>query len=113
MNSHKPKALFVCHGDSSVGTLQPLEGIGDICRQNDCLLVVDAVVSLVCAPLNMDRMKIDVLYGGAQKSLSGPPGVSLISFNDRAVRLIKSRKNRYRLVLYGYQLVGEGLGFGR
>lgn len=30
---HHPKILFVTHGDSSTGVLQPLEGIGALCRR--------------------------------------------------------------------------------
>ncbi|CAG2116719.1 unnamed protein product [Medioppia subpectinata] len=89
---HKPKVLYVCHGDSSVGTLQPMDNIGRVCHQNGCLLLVDAVVSLCSAPLDTDRLDIDVVYCAAQKALSGPPGVSMISLNDNAVRHIKNRR---------------------
>lgn len=30
---HRPKVLFVTHGDSSTGVLQPIEGIGKLCRK--------------------------------------------------------------------------------
>lgn len=30
---HKPKILFVTQGDSSTGVLQPIEGIGALCRK--------------------------------------------------------------------------------
>ena len=30
---HKPVLLYVCHGESSTGTLQPLEGVGELCRR--------------------------------------------------------------------------------
>jgi len=40
----------------------------------------------------MDNMQIDVIFSGAQKALSGPPGLSLLSLSDRAVNIIKTRK---------------------
>ena len=86
-----PNLMYVCHGDSSLGLLQPLEGIGKLCRQYGCLLVVDAVVSLCSAPVPMDMLQIDVLFSAAQKSLSGPPGVALISLGERAVNTFKAR----------------------
>jgi alanine-glyoxylate transaminase/serine-glyoxylate transaminase/serine-pyruvate transaminase len=50
------------------------------------------VVSLCSAPINTDRLEIDCIYCGAQKALSGPPGVSFISLSSGAVRRIKNRK---------------------
>lgn len=31
--AHKPKLLFVAHGDSSTGVLQSLDGLGELCRR--------------------------------------------------------------------------------
>ena len=39
----KPKVLAVVHAETSTGVLQPLEGLGDLCRAHDCLLLVDSV----------------------------------------------------------------------
>lgn len=88
---HRPTLLYVCHGDSSLGTLQPLEGIGRLCHRYGCTLMVDAVVSMCSAPLPMDALDIDVLYSAPQKALSGPPGLSLISLSERAVALYRAR----------------------
>lgn len=30
---HKPRILFITQGDSSTGILQPIEGIGELCRK--------------------------------------------------------------------------------
>lgn len=30
---HKPKIFFITQGDSSTGVLQPIEGIGQLCRK--------------------------------------------------------------------------------
>lgn len=53
--------------------------------------MVDAVVSLCTTPLSMDQQEIDVLYAGAQKALSGPPGIAMISFSLRAVSAYQER----------------------
>ncbi|POI27278.1 hypothetical protein CIB84_008972, partial [Bambusicola thoracicus] len=52
---HKPSLLFVTHGESSTGVLQPLEGLGELCHRQGCLLLVDAVASLGGAPILMDQ----------------------------------------------------------
>ncbi|KAI2806399.1 hypothetical protein BLOT_008355 [Blomia tropicalis] len=106
----KPDVLYVCHGESSTGLLQPLEGIGNLCRKYDCILLVDGVVSLGSAPLNMDQLNIDVLYSAGQKALSGPPGVAPISLNDRAVEKIRTRKTSVPSFYMDLTLVARSWG---
>lgn len=33
VETHQPKILFVCHGDSSTGILQSLNNLGELCRR--------------------------------------------------------------------------------
>ncbi|KFM79323.1 Serine--pyruvate aminotransferase, partial [Stegodyphus mimosarum] len=89
-----PKVAFFCHGDSSSGVLQPLNGLRELMEKYACLLIVDCVASLGAAPLFMDKSGIDVLYSGSQKILNAPPGLSPISFSPKAVEKIKMRKTK-------------------
>ncbi|XP_027731492.1 serine--pyruvate aminotransferase [Vombatus ursinus] len=94
LTQHKPVVFFLTHGESSTGILQPLDGYGDLCHRHDCLLVVDSVASLGGAPIYMDKQGIDVLYSGSQKVLNSPPGISLISFSEKARSKIFNRKTK-------------------
>uniref|UniRef100_UPI00032822C3 Serine-pyruvate aminotransferase n=1 Tax=Homo sapiens TaxID=9606 RepID=UPI00032822C3 len=91
---HKPVLLFLTHGESSTGVLQPLDGFGELCHRYKCLLLVDSVAFLGGTPLYMDRQGIDILYSGSQKALNAPPGTSLISFSDKAKKKMYSRKTK-------------------
>ncbi|NXM31049.1 SPYA protein, partial [Oxyruncus cristatus] len=91
---HKPSVLFVTHGESSTGVLQPLEGLGKLCHGHGCLLLVDAVASLGGAPIFMDQQEIDILYSGSQKVLNSPPGSAPISFSERAREKVLRRKTK-------------------
>ncbi|XP_071422834.1 alanine--glyoxylate aminotransferase isoform X2 [Pithys albifrons albifrons] len=91
---HKPSVLFITHGESSTGVLQPLEGLGELCHRHGCLLLVDAVASLGGAPIFMDQQEIDVLYSGSQKVLNVPPGSAPISFSERAREKLLRRKTK-------------------
>ncbi|XP_058155727.1 alanine--glyoxylate aminotransferase [Dasypus novemcinctus] len=91
---HKPALLFLTHGESSSGVLQPLDGFGELCHRYKCLLLVDSVASLGGVPLYMDQQGIDILYSGAQKVLNSPPGASPISFSDKAKSKIYSRRTK-------------------
>lgn len=82
---YRPKCFFMAHGESSTGQLHSLEGFGDLCREFDCAFIVDAVITMGCVPLYVDKWKIDVCYSGSQKVLNAPPGITPITFNSRAV----------------------------
>lgn len=93
---HRPKVLGLVHAETSTGALQPIEGVGDVCREEDCLLLLDTVTSLTGAPLFLDDWKIDVAYSGAQKCLGCPPGVSPLSLGERATERLRNRKGKVR-----------------
>jgi len=94
LEQHRPAILALVHGETSSGACQPMEGIGDICREYDCLLLVDTVASLGGTPFFTDAWKVDIVYSGSQKCLSAPPGVSPLSLGPRAVHKIKNRKGK-------------------
>eukprot|EP00058_Branchiostoma_floridae_P028483 XP_002613974.1 hypothetical protein BRAFLDRAFT_67460 [Branchiostoma floridae] len=109
---HKPCMFFICHGESSAGVLQPLDGIGDICHKHDCLLLVDSVASLGGTPLYMDEQGIDILYSGAQKVLGAPPGASPISFSARARGKLARRKQKVPSFYFDMNLLSDYWGVG-
>lgn len=99
LREEKPKLIYVCHGDSSTGVLQKLDWdngkktLGQLCHKYNCLLLVDAVASLLSSPLNVDQLDIDIAISCSQKCLSSPPGLALITFSDRAIDTVKNRKD--------------------
>ncbi|MFN2136660.1 MAG: pyridoxal-phosphate-dependent aminotransferase family protein [Candidatus Promineifilaceae bacterium] len=92
----RPAVLGLVQGETSTGVLQPLDGVGDLCREFDCLLLVDAVTSLATAPLLFDDWDIDVAYSCSQKGLSCPPGLGPVAFGPRAMNKIQARKTTVR-----------------
>ncbi|KAK5644987.1 hypothetical protein RI129_006287 [Pyrocoelia pectoralis] len=89
---HKPVLLYVTHGESSMGTVQTLEGLGDICHKYNCLLAVDAVVTLGAIPLYVDRWGIDIAVSSTQKAARSIPGLAYLTFSPKAVERMKNRK---------------------
>ena len=60
------------HAETSTGVCQPMEGIGDLCRKHDCLLLLDTVIP-GGVPLYIDDWKVDLAYSCSQKGLGCPP----------------------------------------
>ena len=94
IETKKPVIFAIVHAETSTGVLQPLEGIGDLCRKNNCLFLVDAVTSLGALELFIDDWKIDLAYSCSQKGLSCPPGLSPFTMNKRAEDKLSSRSTK-------------------
>ncbi len=90
----KPKLVAIVHAETSTGVLQPLEEISKMTHEAGALLVVDAVTSYCGTDLKVDEWGIDALYSGSQKCLSAPPGLSPVTFSDRAVAALDARKTK-------------------
>ncbi len=88
------KVVALVHAETSTGVLQPLEEISQLVHEHDSLLVIDAVTSLGGAPVKVDAWGLDACYSGTQKCLSCPPGLSPITFNDRAMEVVRKRSRK-------------------
>jgi alanine-glyoxylate transaminase/serine-glyoxylate transaminase/serine-pyruvate transaminase len=88
------KVVAIVHAETSTGALQPLEEIGELCRRDDRLFLVDCVTSLGGERFEADEWNIDVAYSGTQKCLSCPPGLAPVTFSERAVDKLKSRQTK-------------------
>ena len=94
LKQHRPAILALIHAETSTGARQPLEGVADLCREFNCLLLIDSVTSLGGVPLMLDEWGVDVAYSGSQKCLSCPPGIAPLTFGPRAVEKLNNRKTQ-------------------
>ena len=93
-----PEATLVAfvHAETSTGVRSDAEKLVRMAHDHNCLTIVDAVTSLAGTPIYVDKWGIDAIYSGSQKCLSAPPGLSPVSFNDRAAYKIRQRKSRVK-----------------
>ena len=94
LEEHRPAVLALVQGETSTGVNQPLAGVGDLCHEYNCLLLVDTVASLGGVPFFTDAWSIDIVYSGSQKCISCPPGLAPITFGPRAVEKLNNRKTK-------------------
>ncbi|MGD2052754.1 MAG: alanine--glyoxylate aminotransferase family protein [Gammaproteobacteria bacterium] len=88
------KIVAFVHAETSTGARSDAKTLCEIAHKHDCLTIVDAVTSLGGSELLVDDWNIDAIYSGTQKCLSCTPGISPVSFNDRAVEVIKTRHSK-------------------
>lgn len=82
------------HAETSTGAISDAEALVQLAHQHDCLAIVDAVTSLAGSPLKVDEWEIDAIYSGSQKCVSCTPGISPVSFSERAISKIQNRKTK-------------------
>jgi alanine-glyoxylate transaminase / serine-glyoxylate transaminase / serine-pyruvate transaminase len=90
----KPKVVGIVMAETSTGAWQPIEEISRLVHDAGAMLLVDAVTALGGVPVEVDKWEIDAIYSGSQKCLSCPPGLAPVSFNERAMKTILSRKTK-------------------
>lgn len=106
------KIVSFVHAETSTGAQSDAEAICQLARKYDCLTIVDCVTSLGGTEVNLDVWGADAVYSGSQKCLSCAPGISPVSFSERAVAAVKARQTPIRSWFMDLNLVmgywGEG-----
>ena len=58
-SEHKPDMVWVAHAETSTGACQPMDSLGEIARNHDCLLAADTVTSIGGLPVRLDEWGVD------------------------------------------------------
>lgn len=69
--------ISVMFANNEIGTIQPIEEIGEIAKEHDILFHTDAVQAYAQVPINVDEMHIDMLSASGHK-LNGPKGIGFL-----------------------------------
>jgi cysteine desulfurase/selenocysteine lyase len=64
------------------GYRAPIQAIGEICRRNHCIYLVDAIQGLGAFPLDVRACHIDALASDGHKWLMGPEGCGILYINQ-------------------------------
>jgi alanine-glyoxylate transaminase / serine-glyoxylate transaminase / serine-pyruvate transaminase len=113
MEIHRPSILALVHAETSTGACQPMAGVGDLCREFDCLLLLDTVTSLGGAPIFLDEWGVDLAYSCSQKGLGCSPGASPFTMGHRAVEKLQQRSTKVPNWYLDMTLLGKYWGTER
>jgi alanine-glyoxylate transaminase/serine-glyoxylate transaminase/serine-pyruvate transaminase len=92
----RPKLVAIVHAETSTGVQQPVEEIARLAHDHGALMVMDAVTSLGCIPVEVDKWGIDVCYSCTQKGIGAPPGLAPFTISERAMEVVRRRKSKCR-----------------
>jgi alanine-glyoxylate transaminase/serine-glyoxylate transaminase/serine-pyruvate transaminase len=85
--------LAFVHAETSTGAISDAQTLAALAHQHDCVVIADTVTSLAGSPLKVDEWELDAVYSGTQKCLSCTPGLSPVTFSQRALDIVTSRKH--------------------
>ena len=100
-----PKLLAVVHAETSTGVYQPVEELGGLAHRYGALMVMDAVTSLGCVPVEIDHWQIDACFSCTQKGIGAPPGLAPVTFSERAMQAVRSRQQKCRSWYFDVALI--------
>jgi len=88
------RILAFVHAEPSTGVRSNAAELCKLAQSHDCLTIVDTVTSLGGIEVDVDRWGADAVYSGTQKCLSCVPGISPVTFSDRAAEVIRNRPQK-------------------
>ncbi len=86
------KAVFTTLCETSTGVATDIKAIGQVVKDSEAILVVDAISGLGAIDLKADEWFCDVVVSGSQKGLMLPPGLGFISVGPKAWKLAESSR---------------------
>jgi cysteine desulfurase/selenocysteine lyase len=76
------RAVIVCHASNVLGTIQPVSEIGQLCRDREVPLIIDAAQSAGIVPIDMTAWHVAAVAFTGHKSLLGPTGIGGLVLNS-------------------------------
>ncbi len=90
MGDEKFTGLLVNLDETSNGQLYDIDMISEVCKENDLVLVVDAISAFLADEVNMDKHGIDAVILSSQKALSLAPGLSIVALSEKMLKRVES-----------------------
>lgn len=105
--------VSIMHANNEIGTIEPVEEIGKICRKHKVYFHTDAVQSFGKIPIDIKKMNIDLLSASAHK-LYGPKGVGFLFIKqDVKIEAIQQGGGHEQGLRSGTENVSGIVGFAK
>jgi len=86
--------LLVNIHETSTGVYYDPQVLGDFCKRQNMLFVIDAISSFLADSLDMHAVNADVVITGSQKVLACAPGISIIVLGSMALKRVHENETK-------------------
>lgn len=86
------KGVYTEYSETSTGVAFDIKGIAAVVKKTDAIFVIDGITAIGAMEFEMDNWGVDVAVAGSQKSFMIPPGLSFISYSEKATEKMKNAK---------------------
>ncbi|EJP6473982.1 aminotransferase class V-fold PLP-dependent enzyme [Clostridium botulinum] len=76
------KLVVLSHASNIIGTIQPLEDIGKICKEKGIYFIIDSAQTAGVLPLDFKKLNCNALAFTGHKALLGPQGIGGFIIDD-------------------------------
>ncbi len=92
--------LIMVHHETSTGMMDPLEEVGQICKETGVKYIVDAMSSYGAYPIDLDAHHIDYLFSSSNKCIHGMAGLSFVIFHKDRTEDLKANGTSFYFDVY-------------
>jgi aspartate aminotransferase-like enzyme len=87
--------------ETSTGVYHPVEQMAKLVHSlPNCLMMIDAITALGTIEIKTDAWGLDVVVTGSQKAFMLPPGLSMITLSDKALKATESANFHAIILMY-------------
>ena len=86
------KAVYTQLTETSTGVVMPVKELGEIIKDTNTILVIDAISGLAGQEFYMDEWNVDICVAGSQKGLMLPPGHAYAAVSEKAWKVIENNE---------------------
>jgi len=104
-NHPDARAVAFVHAETSTGARSDAATLCQLAQVHDVMSIVDCVTSLGGIEVDVAGWGADAVYSGSQKCLSCVPGISPVTFSERAQETIRKRSHRVQSWFLDMELV--------
>lgn len=105
--------VSIMHANNEIGTIEPIEEIGKICKKHKVYFHTDAVQSFGKIPIDVKKMNVDLLSASSHK-LYGPKGVGMLFVKqDVKIEAIQQGGGHEQGLRSGTENVASIVGFAK